>query len=103
MKNITLNDTALRTACTELSAIAQDAAALHREVETLLEEACAGFDTPAGRKLLQSSTAQVLQPLADQSAMLEHISQVLAQANTGYQPVFTAYQALNNSLNQSGL
>ena len=103
MKDIVLNDEAMRTAAQQLADIAAGGSALRQELEDALAQLAEGFDTPAGRKLMQSTQQQVLQPLEDQSAMLAHIAEVLQAAKAGYQPVFDDYEALNRKLERRGL
>lgn len=101
MSDILLNSDALNTAAAELNCTAADGKKLHDSVEALLDELAAGFDTPAGRALLQATRSQILQPLSDQNAMLTHIATALTEAKASYEPVFEEYKALNRSIGNS--
>lgn len=98
-KDILLNDEWLNGTAETLNAIAQQSRDLRDLVEKLLDELQKGLDTPAGRRLVISTATLLLQPLRDQSEMMDHVAESLRTAGSTYRSVFEEYKALNARLN----
>ena len=97
-KDIFLSDENLTKAGKTLDEISADAAAMKEEIDALLQQLSAGFDTPAGRKLVSSTGELLLGPMNDMALLLSHIAQTLRSAKTAYAPVFDEYRRLNSRI-----
>lgn len=97
-KDIFLSDENLNKAGKTLDEISADAAAMKEEIDALLQQLSAGFDTPAGRKLVSSTEELLLGPMNDMALLLSHIAQTLRSAKNAYAPVFDEYRRLNSRI-----
>ncbi|MBQ1388931.1 MAG: hypothetical protein IIY78_04820 [Clostridia bacterium] len=72
---------------------------LRSDIDDLLNQLKAGFDTPAGRKFMSSCENNLLTPLERQRSVIEHISNTLKDVETNYNPVFDEYRSLTSTIN----
>ena len=97
-KDIILDDAAFEKASKDLSELSVELDDLRKSIEDKLGVLKTGFDTPAGRKFIQSCEENLLTPIDQQKLALEHISSNLSQAKDKYAAVFSEYETLNNTL-----
>lgn len=97
-KDILLDDDKFSNASERFSTLASDIENLRKDISSLLEELEKGFDTPAGKKFVNSCKNGLLQPMDDQAAVVKHVSDNLTMARSKYESVFTEYMQLNNSI-----
>lgn len=97
-KDIILDDAAFEKAGQDFADLSTQLESLRTDIEALLTTLKSGFDTPAGRKFIQSCEENLLTPLDQQKIVLEHISSTLSQAKDQYAAVFTEYEKLNNNI-----
>lgn len=99
-KDIVLDEAAFQTAIEEFAALSDQLQQLRNEVEDMLNALKAGFDTPAGRKFINSCEQNLYKPLDDQKLVLDHISTTLLESKQKYDSVFREYEALQAVINQ---
>ena len=99
--DIVLDEAAFNTAISDFADLSVKLQKLRSDIEAMLELLESGFDTPAGRKFVNSCKNNLLIPLDDQKAVLEHISETLQQSRQKYSAVFTAYSALQGAIQQA--
>ncbi len=97
-KDILLDQEAFQQAITKFGDLSIQVQDLRKEIEEMLSTLQKGFDTPAGRKFIQSCQGNLLEPLDRQKAVIDHISETLGQANTAYESVFSEYEQLNGTI-----
>ena len=98
-QDIILDEQAFTDARKQFEELGDELKDLRSEIETLLETLRQGYNTTAGRKFVKSCEKKLTDPLNDQAIVLQHISETLAQVQATYDPVFTAYTQMNDSLN----
>ncbi len=96
--DVLLDDSAFSKAISDFAELAVKIQSLRDDVEGLLEMLKKGFDTPAGRKFVNSCENNLLEPLDRQKLVIEHISSTLNDVKGEYSTVFTEYQSLNNTI-----
>ena len=97
-KDITLYQEAFKQAAENFSTLSSQMAQLEADIAKLLGDLASGFDTPAGRKFMQSCEDNLLKQLRDQADVIQHVSNNLSTARTQYETVFTEFKALNRSI-----
>ena len=100
-KDIVLDEEAFDAAVEDFAELGTQLRKLRVDIEAMLELLESGFDTPAGRKFVRSCKDNLLTPLDEQKAVLEHISETLRQSRRKYSTVFTAYASLQTSICQA--
>ena len=100
-RDILLDEEAFTTAASEFEQLAGKIESLRREIEEMLNGLKTGFDTPAGRKFVQSCESTLLDPLEKQRIVVEHISQNLGTAKSMYQSVFDEYREVAQLMNSA--
>lgn len=96
--DILLDDAAFNKAISDFSDLAVQLQSLRDDVENLLEVLKSGFDTPAGRKFVNSCENNLLEPLDRQKLVIDHISSTLNDVKGEYSTVFTEYESLNSTI-----
>lgn len=96
--DIVLDDAAFDKAITDFADLAVQLQNLRGDIESLLEVLKSGFDTPAGRKFINSCENNLLQPLDRQKLVIDHISSTLTEVKGSYSTVFTEYGNLNAAI-----
>ena len=99
-KDIVLDQEAISNAVSDFAALGQRLAGLRKEIEAMLSLVEKGFNTPAGKKFVQSCRTNLLAPMDDQKLVLEHISQTLRDCRDRYATVFDEYEQLNKKISQ---
>ena len=97
-EDIVLDEEAFMKAAGELTVLSEQLAKLDEEIEEMLQTLQKGFDTPAGRKFVQSCRTNLRQPMEDQKNVLIHISQTLEDVIQKYSIVFEEYKVLNSAI-----
>ncbi len=98
-EDIILDEAAFDAAIRDFAALGLQLQQLREEIETMLTELKAGFDTPAGRKFLNSCEKNLFVPLDAQKLVLAHISASLLESKQAYESVFREYEALCSVIN----
>lgn len=96
--DIILDEGAFDKAISDFTDLALELQRLREDTEGLLETLKSGFDTPAGRKFVNSCQNNLLQPLDRQKLVIEHISSTLTEVKGSYSTVFTEYTNLNSAI-----
>ena len=97
-EDIVIDQDAFNKASTDLQALSTRLNNFKSDVEDMLLELQKGFDTPAGRKFIESCRMNLGAPIADQMLVLQHISDTLNQVIVEYNKVFTSYDEMNNAI-----
>lgn len=97
-KDIVLDQEAFQRASQEFDVLSQDLQTLRSDIEKMLTEIAKGFDSPAGKKFIQSCKDHLLQPLDDQKIVLDHVVANLQMCKNEYQTVFDGYRELNAAI-----
>lgn len=100
-KDILLDDDAFEKAAKDFIQLSKDMNSLKKDINRLLTELKQGFDTPAGKKFMESCESGLLKALEDQANVIEHVSNNLQGAKQSYQSVFAEYEKLNRMIGQS--
>ncbi len=96
--DIILDEDAFRTAVADFETLAGDLDKLRSRIDGMLQNLQEGFNTDAGRKFIASCKGNLLQPMEDQKAVIDHISDTLKEVQGTYQSVFEAYEKLNQTI-----
>ena len=96
--DIILDEEAFQKASSDFEDLSTRLQNLNSEIEEMLTNLQKGFNTPAGRKFINSCRDNLRQPMSDQKVVLAHISETLAQIRQLYAPVFTEYDTLNRAI-----
>lgn len=97
-QNIVIDEEAFQTASVRMDRLISDIISLRSDIEDMLEDLATGFDSEAGRKFLAAVRGHLLTPLEQQQQTIEFTAGVLRQVISTYEPSFTKFQALNNSI-----
>ena len=100
-KDIVLDEEAFDSAVKDFEDLGVRLENLRKEIDQTLETLQTGFDTPAGRKFITSCRNNLIKPLEDQGAVLQHISNTLQQSRQEYSTVFREYAALQTTIHQA--
>lgn len=98
-KDIVLDQEAFTQASSKLHDLAEKLQTLRNDVENMLKEIKQGFDTPAGRKFINSCEANLIKPLEDQKVVIDHVADTLNECMDKYKSVFEGYRELNKKIN----
>ena len=101
-KDIVISQEAFDKASEDLEALSKRLEKLREDVEEMLSLLQKGFDTPAGRLLLESSSKHLLEPLKDQQKVLKHISTTLGDSKEQYASIFEKYDELTKAIQNVG-
>ncbi len=96
--DVVIDDGAIVKAASDLDGLSQRLQTLRNDIEGMLNDLKAGFDTPAGRKFINSCENNLLTPLDQQKLVIDHISQNLQSVKTCYSSVFSEYQQLTSTI-----
>lgn len=99
--DIVIDEEAFQTAVNDMKSLEQKLQNLRNETEDMINTLKTGWDTPAGRKFVQSCESNLYKPLDDQKLVLQHISETLADSKKAYESVFTEYEALQNTIKKA--
>lgn len=102
-EDIVLDEEAFETAIRDFEALGDKLRQLREDIEDMLNLLKTGFNTPAGRKLLQSCEKNLFEPMDAQEIVLKHIAETLAQSKQAYQPVFQEYEALQEIIRKANV
>lgn len=83
-KDIVLDEAAFDKAINDFTDLAEELKGLRTDIEELLGVLKEGFDTPAGRKFINSCEKNLLEPLERQKLVIEHISSTLTDVKGSY-------------------
>jgi DNA repair ATPase RecN len=97
-KDIVLVEEAFEKASQNLDELAREVRSLHDDILKALGELQTGFDTPAGRKFIESSKNGLLEQLKKQETAVSNYSSKLSAARQKYATVFSDYNELNKTL-----
>lgn len=97
-KDIVLDEEAFSKAINDFNNLQSEMNTLKQDIQQMLNEIKEGFNTPAGRKFIQSCEANLLKPMDDQIIVLQHISENLQTSNNEYRSVFEGYKQLNSKI-----
>ena len=100
-EDIVLDEAAFEQAVKEFAELGGQLKQLRSDIENMLTELKAGFDTPAGRKFISSCEKNLFEPLDAQKLVLDHISDSLSQSKQAYESVFREYEALQAEINKA--
>ena len=95
---IIIDEEELNRAANSFRELTQEVNALHKDIESMLNDLKTGFDTPAGRKFYKSCADGLLTPITEQVIVIEHIADNLIAAKNIYAPVFEEYRGIVNKL-----
>lgn len=96
--DILLDEEAFKIASQNFKKLADDMETLRKNVNQGLKDLETGFQTPAGKKYVQTFQSKLLDPVKNQVIVIEHVAENLIQAKTQYESVFDEYKQLNNSI-----
>lgn len=94
-QDILLDSEKFSKASKQFSELSSDMKSLRKDISDLIDELAQGFDTPAGHKFVNSCKNGLLQPMDDQAAIIQHVSENLKMAETSYESVFSEFRELN--------
>ena len=97
-RHIIIDEEELTVAANSFRELTQEVNALHKDIETMLNDLKTGFDTPAGRQFYNSCAEGLLKPITEQVIVIEHIADNLVQAKNIYSPVFDEYREIVTKL-----
>lgn len=101
-QDIILDESAFNKAISDFKTLSSDLQRLRDEIESMLKELSEGFDTPAGRKFINSCEKNLIEPLEQQKLVIEHVSENLQYAKGEYRSVFEGYNSLNRLITSLG-
>lgn len=99
-EDIIIDEAAFNTAVNEFLELSGKLQSLKSEIDDMLNDLKAGFDTPAGRKFLSACDTNLKKPLDDQKLVIQHVSDTLKEVRSAYQPVFQEYESLQSAIKQ---
>lgn len=96
--DIVLDQEAFNKAISDFSTLSTRLEKLRADIEDILETLETGFDTPAGRKFINSCKSNLIKPMNDQKLVIDHIFEALTESQKAYESVFSEYQDLNSTI-----
>ena len=99
-KDIVLDKSAFAEAAVAVEGLMPRLTALQKDLEKMLKLVEQGCNTPAGKKLVQSCRASLLEPISDQALALKHVSETLKESKDRYATVFDEYEKLIRKIQQ---
>ena len=97
-KTIVLDQGKFQKASSDFAELSRQMEQLQQDISSLLSELSRGFDTPAGRRFMDSCQKNLLDQLKDQADVIQHVSDNLKTARSEYESVFTEFGALNRMI-----
>lgn len=97
-KTIVLDQDKFQKASDDFAELSRQMEQLQQDISSLLTELNRGFDTPAGRRFMDSCQKNLLDQLKDQADAIKHVSDNLKTARSEYESVFTEFGALNRTI-----
>ena len=98
-KTIVLDQDKFQKASNDFATLSRQMEQLQQDISSMLSELSKGFDTPAGRRFMNSCQKNLLDQLKDQADVIRHVSDNLKTARSEYESVFTEFGALNSTIN----
>ena len=98
-KTIVLDQDKFQKASDDFAELSRQMEQLQQDISSLLAELNRGFDTPAGRRFMDSCQKNLLDQLKNQADVIKHVSDNLKTARSEYESVFTEFGALNRTIN----
>jgi uncharacterized protein YukE len=98
-KSIVLDEEAFTKASNDFDDLSQKINSLRKDIESMLDDLQRGFDTPAGRKFMDSCRNNLLKPMEEQKIVVDHISETLRKCTDAYRSVFEEYRDLVSFIN----
>ncbi len=98
--DIIIDEDAFNTAISEFSELSEKLQRLRNDIEDMLNNLQAGFDTPAGAKFIKACRDNLYIPLDAQKLVLKHISTTLQESKQAYESVFREYENLQSTINK---
>jgi uncharacterized protein YukE len=95
---ILLDQEEFQRAANGFAELSSDLDNIRARIDSMLTRLMQGFDTEAGYKFKKSAENLLLEPMDQQRAVLDHVSEMLGTAREKYESVFNAYQELNDSI-----
>jgi hypothetical protein len=98
--DILLDDTAFRTASSDMKALKTRTEALKKKLEGMYKELTAALDTPAGKQVETTAKTVLIKPIDDLLLVIQHVSDTLTEIiGTGYyKGVFIEFTELNQDI-----
>lgn len=97
-KTIVLDQGKFHKAANDFADLSRQMEQLQKDISTLLAELATGFDTPAGKRFMDSCQKNLLDQFKNQADIIKHVSDNLKTACTEYESVFTEFGALNRTI-----
>lgn len=97
-KTIVLDQGKFQKAANDFADLSRQMEQLQKDISTLLAELATGFDTPAGKRFMDSCQKNLLDQFKNQADIIKHVSDNLKTARTEYESVFTEFGALNRTI-----
>lgn len=98
-KDIVVDEEAFEKAAKGFEELSQKIDSLITNVQDMLIQLGIGWNTPAGRKYIESCQGYLLVQLAAQKVVCAHVSENLRTARALYRSVFEEYSTVINELN----
>lgn len=98
--DILLDDTAFKTAASNMSALKTRTEALKTKLEMMYKELATALNTPAGKQVEFTAGKVLIKPIEDLLLVIQHIFATLNEIiGTGYyKDVFIKFEQLNQSI-----
>ncbi len=99
-QDIRLDDTAFKTASSELNALKNKTETLKSDLIKMYKELTTALDTPAGKQIEVTAGDVLIKPIDDMLFVIKHVSDTLTEinGNSYYKDVFTKFEQLNQSI-----
>lgn len=99
-EDIILDEAAFEKAVKDFEGLANQMKQLRLDIESMLTTLKAGFDTPAGRRFVESCEKNLFVPIDAQQLVLSHISTTISESKQAYSSVFSEYEELQKTINE---
>lgn len=98
-KSIVLDEEAFAKAASDFEDLSQKINSLRKDIESMLDDLQRGFDSPAGRKFMDSCRNNLIKPMEEQKIVVDHISETLRKCTDAYRSVFDEYREVVSFIN----
>jgi uncharacterized protein YukE len=98
-KSIVLDEEAFTKASNDFDDLSQKINSLRKDIESMLDDLQRGFDSPAGRKFMDSCRNNLIKPMEEQKIVVDHISETLRKCTDAYRSVFDEYREVVSFIN----
>ncbi|MCR5121847.1 MAG: hypothetical protein K6B74_05440 [Ruminococcus sp.] len=98
-KSIVLDEEAFAKASSDFEDLSQKINSLRKDIESMLDDLQRGFDSPAGRKFMDSCRNNLIKPMEEQKIVVDHISETLRKCTDAYRSVFDEYREVVSFIN----